>query len=83
MLLSEEEDLCYNVNDEYNIREDWELFKKNCNEFELQLTKFLSHTKNKEAGIRARKKLKELKIQTKFLAKKILKKKQDYDSDYS
>ena len=73
----------HNINDTYNIRDDWKSFRVCCDEFEQELTKFLSHTKNKTAGIRARKKLKELKEKAHKIGKKILKKKQDYDSDYS
>ena len=73
----------HNFNDTYGINKDWVEFKKMCGVFEVELAKFLGHKKNKKAGIRARKKLFEIRKFSKAIGGKILQTRQDYDSDYS
>lgn len=73
----------YNVNDTYKIKKDWADFTPLCEEFEKQLTSFLSHTRNKTAGIRARKALKDMFEHLEKIRKKTLKQSQDYEGDYS
>lgn len=74
----------FNVNDTYKIKKDWEEVKKLILEIEEDINKFLGPNKPKRRGVKARSKI--TKLKTKLLpeiARKILKTKQDYESDYS
>ncbi len=74
----------FNVNDTYKIKEDIGMLKTMIKEIESDITAFLSHKKVKYKGIRARKKLGIIKNEfLPHIQRKILKTKQDYDSDYS
>lgn len=74
----------FNVNDTYKIKKDLDDIKKLIVEIEEDITKFLGPNKRKKRGVKARSKI--TKLKNKLLpeiARKILKTKQDYDSDYS
>lgn len=73
----------FNINDTYKIKQDIATLKAKIEEVEKDVEAFLSHKKVKYKGVNARKKLSA--IRNEFipnLQKKILKTKQDYDSDY-
>ena len=79
-----DEDEYININDTYNIRKDIALLRKLIDAVELDITAFLSHKKVKSKAVKARAKLRNIKKEfIPSLEKKILKTKQDYDSDYS
>ncbi|MBP9758742.1 hypothetical protein KBD45_03530 [Candidatus Dojkabacteria bacterium] len=74
----------FNINDTYKIKKDLEDIKKLILEIEEDVNKFLGPKKPKIRGVRARAKI--TKLKNKLLpemARKILKTKQDYQSDYS
>ena len=74
----------FNVNDTYKIKKDWDDIKKLISEIEMDINKFLGPNKPKRRGVKARSKI--TKLKNKLLpdiSRKILKTKQDYDSDYS
>lgn len=74
----------FNINDTYKIKKNLDEIKKLILEIEIDINKFLGPNKPKRRGVRARSKI--TKLKNKLLpeiAKKILKTKQDYDSDYS
>ena len=74
----------YNINDTYGIKQDLEDIKKIISNIEIDIEKFLSPSKPKVRGIKARSKITKLKNKLlPTLARKILKTKQDYESDYS
>jgi len=73
----------YNVNDTYRIKYDWAEYKKLCQKFEARMTTLLSAKKVKEAGTDCRRMIRQMAEMQKMIAKKILKQRQDYDSDYS
>jgi hypothetical protein len=73
----------FNVNDTLKIKKEWQDFKELCAQFEVELTEFLSHKKNKSAGIRARKKLVKMRNLGQKIGQNIMTKKNEYDSDYS
>jgi hypothetical protein len=73
----------FNINDTYKIKQDIASLRAKIDEVEKDVNAFLSHKKVKYKGVSARKKLSL--IRNEFipnLQKKILKTKQDYDSDY-
>lgn len=74
----------YNINDTYKIKSDWDAIKKLVLEIEEDINKFLGPNKPKRRAVRARSKITKLKNELlPSIARKILKTKQDYDSDYS
>ena len=77
-------DELYNINDTYKIKKDLEDIKKLVLAIEEDITKFLGPNKPKRRGVKARSKITRLKNKLlPEIARKILKTKQDYDSDYS
>lgn len=73
-----------NVNDTYKIKKDFAELKEIIEEIEKDINAFLGHKKTKYKGKRARKKLALLKNELiPQISRKILKTKQDYESDYS
>lgn len=74
----------YNVNDTYKIKEDWAAIKKLILEIEKDINELLSPNKPKRRAVMARSKIRNLKNEMlPNIARKILKTKQDYNSDYS
>ena len=74
----------FNINDTYQIKKDWEEIKQMMSAIEEDITKFLGPNKPKRRGVKARSKISKLKNKLlPEIARKILKTKQDYDSDYS
>jgi hypothetical protein len=74
----------FNVNDTYKIKKDLDDIKKLISEIEEDITKFLGPKKPKSRGVKARSKITKLKNELlPTMARKILKTKQDYSSDYS
>lgn len=74
----------FNINDTYKIKKDWDEIKKFMMEIEIDINKFLGPNKPKKRGVKARSKISKLKNKLlPEIARKILKTKQDYDSDYS
>lgn len=74
----------FNINDTYKIKKDWDDIKKFMAEIEEDINEFLGPNKFKIRGVKARGKITRLK--NKMLpdvSRKILKTRQDYDSDYS
>lgn len=74
----------FNINDTYKIKKDWDEIKKLMESIEIDINKFLGPIKPKTRGTKARSKI--TKLKNKLLpeiARKILKTRQDYDSDYS
>lgn len=73
-----------NINDTYKIKKDFAQLKEIIEEIEKDINSFLGHKKTKYKGKRARKKLAFLKNELMpEISRKILKTKQDYESDYS
>jgi ribosome-interacting GTPase 1 len=73
-----------NINDTYKIKKDFAELKEIIEEIEKDINAFLGHKKTKYKGKRARKKLALLKNELiPQISRKILKTKQDYESDYS
>lgn len=73
-----------NINDTYKIKKDFAELKAILDEIESDINAFLGHKKTKYKGKRARKKLALLKNELiPNISRKILKTKQDYESDYS
>lgn len=68
--------------DEFNIDEQFQKMKKLVVALEKDVYKFISPTKNKQAAIRARKKLGEMKELSTELRKSISKQRQHNDSEY-
>jgi len=78
------EDDYFNINDTYKIKQDLSDIKKLLSQIEEDVAKFLGPKKVKRRGVKARSKI--TKLKNKLLpniARKILKTRQDYDSDYS
>lgn len=74
----------FNINDTYKIKKDWEEIKKLIIEIEEDINSFLGPKKPKSRGVTARSKIRKLKNKDlPEIARKILKTKQDYESDYS
>jgi hypothetical protein len=74
----------FNVNDTYKIKKDLDDIKKLILEIEEDVNRFLGPNKPKIRGVKARSKITKLKNKLlPVIARKILKTKQDYDSDYS
>ena len=77
-------DELFNVNDAYKIKEEIAQLKLLIDSIDGDITAFLSHKKVKYKGVRARKKLGLIKNEfIPNIQRKILKTKQDYDSDYA
>ena len=77
-------DELYNINDTYKIKQDIVQLRALIDDIEKDLNAFLSHKKTKYKSVDARRKLRELRNEfIPSLQKKILKTRQDYDSDYS
>lgn len=74
----------FNINDTYKIKKDLEEIKQLMSELEKDINSFLGPKKPKSRGVSARSKIRELKNKLlPEIARKILKTKQDYESDYS
>jgi hypothetical protein len=74
----------YNINDTYKIKKDWAEIKKLVDEITQDIDKFLGPNKPKSRAVDARRKIRNLKSELlPNIARKILKTKQDYESDYS
>lgn len=74
----------YNINDTYKIKKDLANIKDLIEELEKDINKFLGPNKPKSRGVKARSKISKLKNKLlPEIARKILKTKQDYQSDYS
>ena len=74
----------FNVNDTYKIKKDLDDIKKLILEIESDVNRFLGPNKPKVRGVKARSKIATLKNKLlPAISRKILKTKQDYDSDYS
>lgn len=74
----------FNINDTYKIKKDWADIKELMEEIEKDITKFLGPKKPKIRGVKARVKISKLKNKLlPEIARKILKTRQDYQSDYS
>jgi hypothetical protein len=72
-----------NINDIYKIKKDFAELKSIIDEIEQDINAFLGNKKVKYKGKRARKKLALLKKELiPNISRKILKTKQDYESDY-
>lgn len=72
-----------NINDIYKIKKDFAELKSIIDEIEQDINAFLGNRKVKYKGKRARKKLALLKKELiPNISRKILKTKQDYESDY-
>jgi hypothetical protein len=72
-----------NINDTYKIKKDFAELKSIIEEIEQDINAFLGNRKVKYKGKRARKKLALLKKELiPNISRKILKTKQDYESDY-
>jgi hypothetical protein len=76
-----EEDI--NMGDYFKIHEDWELLKQGFEELESEVDSFLRVPHKKKSGIDARKKTIDLKEITSRLKKNIVRKRKEYQSDYS
>jgi hypothetical protein len=73
-----------NINDVYQIKRDLFELKKKIEEAERDVDELLGPYKIKSRAVKARKKLREIRRQLlPDIEKKILKQKQDYESDYS
>lgn len=68
--------------DEFNIDEQFQMLKKTVQQLEKDVYKFISPTKNKQAAVRARKKLGEIKKMSSEIRKAISKQKHHNDSEY-
>lgn len=74
----------FNINDTYGIKEDLKNIKEFLSQIEVDINKFLGPKKPKKRGANARFKISKLKNGLlPELARKILKTKQDFESDYS
>ncbi len=71
-----------NLNDHYDALLDWDSIKELIEDIDIELGKFYGPSRIKEAGIRARKKLLEIHKRSKLIREKMLKQRQDYDSEY-
>lgn len=79
-----ESDDVFNINDTYGIKKDLNEIRGFLKLIEEDINIFLSHKKSKKKGIEARGKIVSLKNKMlPEMSKKILKTKQDYESDYS
>lgn len=77
-------DEIFNINDTYKIKKDFESIKQLILDIEEDINKFLGPNKPKRRGVKARSKITRLKNKLlPEISRKILKTKQDYDSDYS
>jgi len=73
-----------NINDTYDIKREIFELKKKIQELEVDVDEFLGPLKIKSRGVKARSKLRAIRKESiPSIEKKILKKKQDYESDYS
>lgn len=77
-------DEVFNINDTYGIKEELKNIKEMLSKIETDINSFLGPKKPKKRGANARFKISKLKNSLlPELARKILKTKQDYESDYS
>ncbi len=68
--------------DEFNIDEQFQKMRKLLSSLEKDLYKFISPTKNKQAAVRARKRLGEIRDLSTQIRKSISKQRQHNDSEY-
>ena len=71
-----------NVNDYHKVLWDWEDVKELMSQTEEDFLKFYGPTKTKRAGVRARKRVIRMIDMLYGIRKKLLKQRQDYDSEY-
>lgn len=71
-----------NFNDYHKVLWDWEDVKDVMADIEKEFLKFYGPTKTKRAGVRARKKVLKVVGMLHGIRKKLLKQRQDYDSEY-
>ena len=71
-----------NINDRYNVLEDWDKVKDLMAEVESEFLKFYGPKKMKRSGVRARKKVICIIKDLLTIRKNIMKQRQDYDSEY-
>ena len=72
----------HNVNDYHKVLWDWEDLKEVIAQTERDFLKFYGPTKTKQAGVRARKKVMRMIDMLYAIRIKLLKQRQDYDSEY-
>ena len=73
----------YNVNDTYKIKHDLEKIKQIIADIEKDITEFLGPNKFKSRGVKARGKISRLKNNVlPEISRKLLKTRQDWDSEY-
>lgn len=80
MVLNKNKNL--NINDHYDVLLDWREFKSLVSDIDKDLEKFYGPSKIKVAGVRARKKMIDLRERILGIRKKINKQRQDYESEY-
>jgi hypothetical protein len=71
-----------NVNDNHKVLVDWQAVKDAVAQVDKEFLKFYGPTKTKKAGIRARKRLMKMIYEIHVIREKLLKQRQDYDSEY-
>lgn len=71
-----------NVNDNHKVLVDWQAVKDAIVQVDKEFLKFYGPTKTKKAGTRARKRLMKVVDQIQVIRLKLLKQRQDYDSEY-
>lgn len=71
-----------NINDYHKVLSDWEDVKSMFSSIDDEFLKFYGPTKTKKAGIRARKKVMKMIDKLYDIRVKLLKQRQDYDSEY-
>lgn len=70
-------------NDYYNINSDWELIKSGFKELKSHLDEFLKVPHKKKSGVDIRQISKELERTNRCLRRNIIRKRKEYQSDYS
>ncbi len=71
-----------NVNDNHKVLADWQAVKDAVAQVDKEFLKFYGPTKTKKAGTRARKRLMKMIYEIYAIREKLLKQRQDYDSEY-
>lgn len=71
------------MDDFYNITDDWDLLKSEFKLLQDEISAFLITPQKRKSGIPPRRKSKELERVVRRLKLNIIKKRQDYQSDYS
>ena len=71
-----------NVNVNHKVLVDWQAVKDAMAQVDKEFLKFYGPTKTKKAGIRARKRLMKIINELYVIREKLLKQRQDYDSEY-